>query len=457
MKKFLICLITFTLVFCGCVNNPGGGTSASDQPQSSGIEKPEDQETISIGAEKYILGVGTSKQMEIDLENAENPVFSSDNESVASVSPSGVITGVAPGSAKITVSAQSTLEAGKKISAEAAVSVNPAGYETLLGDEAEIKWLGRTFYHKNAVNCYNTASGFEIAFYGTRVTARIIAAGNLTPRIAVMIDGKKAKSAQILELTKAKEEKEYVLADNLTEGEHVLRVCKITEPYTTSMGIKSIMTDGYLLEPEDKELKIEVYGDSITTGHKNMRTTASEPADSTDNIQNGCLTYAYLTSEALDADINFMARVGIGLYSAWGRTFVLKDNWKKTYLSEYDFLYGGVNPDWDFKKYKPDAVIVNIGTNDVWYDWNIDTYEDELKKFIDGLFEVYGENTTIVIAGGMMTSDNLPVASAVAKKYASGRVGVIELERSAANHPRVRENEDSAELLTDYLRRIIKK
>ena len=272
-----------------------------------------------------------------------------------------------------------------------------------------------------------------------------------------MIDGKKAKSAQILELTKAKEEKEYVLADNLKEGEHVLRVCKITEPYTTSMGIKSIMTDGYLLEPEDKELKIEVYGDSITTGHKNMRTTASEPADSTDNIQNGCLTYAYLTSEALDADINFMARVGIGLYSAWGRPFVLKDNWKKTYLSENDFLYNGINPEWDFKKYKPDAVIVNIGTNDVWYDWNIDTYEDELKKFIDGLFEVYGENTTIVIAGGMMTSDNLPVASAVAKKYASGRVGVIELERSAANHPRVRENEDSAELLTDYLRRIIKK
>ena len=96
-----------------------------------------------------------------------------------------------------------------------------------------------------------------------------------------------------------------MLAENLEEGAHTIRVCKLTEPFTTSLGFVSLETDGYFLNrPKDRALKLEVYGDSITVGHKNMRTTAEEPDDSADKIQNGCMTYAWLAAEKVNAELN---------------------------------------------------------------------------------------------------------------------------------------------------------
>ena len=208
--------------------------------------------------------------------------------------------------------------------------------------------------------------------------------------------------------------------------------------------------------PADKALKIEVYGDSITAGHKNMRTTASEPADSTDNIQNGCVTYAWLSAQDLNAEINFMARTGIGVYSAWGSPYVLKNNWKNTYLSEYDFLHTPLkNPEWDFTAYVPDIVLINIGTNDYWYQWNAELYKSELKKFTDELFTLYGDDTKIVLLGGMMITGNISAMREVADMYEDKDVSVLQLPTSEASHPRKADNVKAAQVLTDYLKELI--
>lgn len=451
MKKFLLHILAATILLCCAVGCDKKNDSLS---LSGGGEKP--VPSVSFAQSEYSLGVGVNKQLEYDLENAKSVEFSSGDESVVSVSESGEITGVSEGKTKVTVRAISSTGEKTNVSASAVVYVTPSGYSALKGDETGIKWLGRTFYYENAVNCYNTASGFEVRFYGTKLTAEIISAGKKTPQIAVMIDGETAENGLIADLLKEKGEREYTLAENLPEGEHVVRVYKITEAYTTSMGVKKINTDGYLINVSDRDkMKIEVYGDSITTGHNNLRETAAEAAETADKLQNGCLTYAFLTAQSLNADVNVIARVGIGMYSAWGSSFVFKDNWKKTYLSEYDYLYGGVNPDWDFGKYTPDLVIINVGTNDVWYDWQIAQYKADLKQVCDELFAFYGEKLKIVIAGGMMNSDYLSVAKAVARNYADGSVTTVELPRSEANHPRVADNESAARTLTSFLNRFL--
>lgn len=455
MKKILIFLISVCLLFCGCAGGNQGGTQSPDDNQGGSDNQPAGNAEISIVENDYSLGVGITKMLEIEYKNVKTPTFESDNSDVVSVSPNGEISGKATGKAKITVRADSSVKEGEEVKAEINVSVNPSGYNTLKGDETAVKWLGRTFYYANAVNCYNTASGFEIIFYGTKVSAVFVSAGNKTPQICVMVDGKPSSSGRIIDLAKTKSEKEYVLAEGLTYGRHTLRVCKITEAYTSSMGVKSISTDGYLSDNFKTKIKTEFYGDSITTGHNNIRKSDAEEPESTDKVQNGCLTYAYLAAQSLNADISVSARVGIGLYSAWGNNFILKNNYKKTYLAEYDFLYGGINPQWDFKKYVPDFVIINIGTNDVWYDWKKDEYEKDLKKFVEDIFVLYGENTKIVLAGGMMVTDNLPICNSIAKSYKN--VYTLQLPSSTAGHPRIDDNKRAAVVLANYIKKLIAK
>ena len=449
MRKTVVFLISLCLLFCGCAGGDQSGSQTSGGGGGDSGNQPSVKAAISFVENDYSLGVGVSKKLEIESENAGTPVFESDNTGVVSVSSEGEITGKAIGTAKITVRAASVAEGGEEAKAEIDVSVNPSGYDTLSGDESAVKWLGRTFYFANAVNCYNTASGFEIIFYGTRASAVFVSAGNKTPQVCVMVDGESSESGEIIDLTKTKSEKEYVLAEGLTDGRHTIRVCKITEAYTSSMGVKSISTDGYLSDYFKTGIKTEFYGDSITTGHNVLRKNAAEEPESTDKIQDGCRTYAYLTAQNLGADISVTARVGIGLYSAWGNSFVLKNNWKKTCLSENDFLYGGFNPQWDFSKYVPDCVVINVGTNDVWFDWQPDAYKEDMKKFIEELFDLYGKDTKIVLVGGMMVSDNLSVLKALARTFEN--VYALELPRSAANHPRIDDNKKAADILTRYI------
>lgn len=440
IKRIAPILIAILLFLTGCTVNPGETEEAA----------------VAFDKAEYIVGVGSSVYAGITLTNAENVTYVSSDLEVAAVSESGKISGITPGSATITATAVAKNDANDKVSAKCTVFVNPSRYETLDGTEAEIKWLGRTFTEAGTVYCYNTSSGFEARFYGTRFSARIASAGDKTPQLCVLVDGEDSPAAHIVDLTKNKSTQTYILAEDLPRGEHTIRVCKITEAYTTSLGFVSLETDGYFLNrPEDRALKLEVYGDSITAGHKNMRTTPEEPDDSVDKIQNGCMTYAWLAANELNADLNVMARTGIGIYSAWGRPFVMKDNWDKTYLSENDFLATETgNPEWDFSRYIPDIVIINIGTNDYWYDKDETLYQQEMKNFCEELRNVYGSDTKIVLAGGMMITENMAALERVAAEFSDGNVTVLQLPESAANHPRIEDNRAAAEVLADYLKEL---
>ena len=454
MKK-VICLFFAFLFSSVCACTQSKADSSGSSPVDSSSLSPDIESSVSFDYDECSIGVGVSKTLDISFENVEIVSFRSSDESVVSVADDGTVTGVKIGKAEVMVTATSDPD-GEELSDVTTVYVNPEGYDELSGNERAVKWLGRTFYAQGAVNCYDTASGFEVRFYGTKLSAKIISAGNKTPQICVAVDGQKIMSASVIDLSKTRAERDYVLAENLDEGIHVVRVYKITEPFTSSMGVKKIVSDGYLINtPKTNKLKIEVYGDSITTGHNNLRETAAEAEDTADKIQNGCLTYAFLTAQNLKAEISVHARVGIGMYSAWGYSFVFKNNWKKTYLSENDFLYNGINPEWDFKKYIPDVVVINIGTNDVWFNWNETQYKTDMKKICDELFTLYGDNLKIVLVGGMMTSDNMPAMKAVAQEYFDGKVTTVTLPMSVANHPRVSDNENAAKTLTAYLKKTL--
>ena len=437
------------------------GNSLSDQSSESApqIPDPVPEGRLAFDKRNYGVGVGMTLQTSVSGENVGEISYNSSAPDVASVGADGKVTAIKEGIAEITASALSN-GSNTEIEAVCRVTVNSGKYTSLSGEETLIKWTGRNFFLDGGVNCYNTASGFEVNFYGTELRAEITAAGNKTPRICVLIDGSSDPAEQVIGLSKTKETTFYTLAENLSEGEHSVRVYKITEAYTTSLAFSEISTDGYFTDrPEDRSCKIEIYGDSITVGHNNLRGTPEE--NDSDNMQNGCLTYAWLAAEEFGADIRCMARTGIGLYCAWGNPFVLENNWKKTYLAENDFLHSpSVNPEWSDDGYRPDAVLVNIGTNDVWFDWADGgaRYKKKMKKFCEELWTRYGRDTEIILLYGMMTAGNEASLRSVSDELSGNGKNIVcrKLPASEANHPRVADHRAAAAELLKVLRERLK-
>ena len=127
---------------------------------------------------------------------------------------------------------------------------------------------------------------------------------------------------------------------------------------------KSIrITDGAFVTsaPDCKEKTIEFIGDSITCGFGNLRCDGGYGYKSIE--QDGGLTYAHLTSEALGAENRIIARSGIGFMSRDGISGdSLYDYYTKTASLPGDNLLFG--EEYDFENNPADVIVINLGTND---------------------------------------------------------------------------------------------
>ena len=105
-----------------------------------------------------------------------------------------------------------------------------------------------------------------------------------------------------------------------------------------------------------KKHKIEFYGNSITCGMADEDTTGKDRG--TGPFENGYMSYAAITARHFDAEFYSMSRSGIGVTVSW---FPMV-------MSE---MYYRLDPtdstsQWNFKKYTPDLVVINLFQNDSW-------------------------------------------------------------------------------------------
>lgn len=151
----------------------------------------------------------------------------------------------------------------------------------------------------------------------------------------------------------------YRLADNLDTGKHRVELYKLTESdrgSTAFFGFTLAPGGTTLTEPAPKTRKIEFYGNSITCG------LAVEDASGKDNggsiFENNYLSYAAITARNFNAQASYIAISGIGIQISWSPR-------------KMPDLYDRLNPDdpnskWDFRRYTPDIVVVNLLQNDSW-------------------------------------------------------------------------------------------
>jgi hypothetical protein len=235
-----------------------------------------------------------------------------------------------------------------------------------------LKNIGRFYISKKrkAQMLTFSCSGFEVIFYGTELLAYFVATEggkrDGEGAIAVVID--KTPFAQARKVVLDKPEALYTLAKDLAPGVHHLRVYRRTESACSAMGWQYLLTDGEFRPlASRKRLQIEFYGDSITAGNGVEGFLGDDNFET--RTENALISYAALASEKLDADFAIIAIGGYPLYkSPWTALPTIKSIPQMFSFADYDWGTNFTNYiSWDNRRFVPDIVVINLGTNDEQY------------------------------------------------------------------------------------------
>jgi lysophospholipase L1-like esterase len=191
-------------------------------------------------------------------------------------------------------------------------------------------------------------------FDGTQVSMNLDDGSNKN-RFSVVVDGAAPKT-----VTTSPGQTSMTLAAGLSNGAHDLVVWRNTEAsigVTQFSGFSSFGPAGALLAPDPAAgRRIEVIGDSLSVG-------AGVEGDATcaggiDAYTNNYLAYGSVAARAMGADVVTIAWSGIGVYRNYdGST-------SNTMPARYPFAIPNDGTPWDFSRYQPDVVVINLGTND---------------------------------------------------------------------------------------------
>jgi lysophospholipase L1-like esterase len=204
------------------------------------------------------------------------------------------------------------------------------------------------------------------------------------------------------------EMKSYPVTVSSNQKKHHLAIYKATE--ATTGGVLFGGTTAKIIEssaPKSRK-KIELIGDSITSGFGNDTTTI--PCDKGDwfSHHNAYWAYGPVLSRALDADFVLSSVSGYGMYRNWNDEHldepIIPDVYENLYLNKdsskpYDFAF------------QPDLVSICLGTNDLSdgngtkarLPFNEDKYVSNYIDFIKMVYK-HAPNTRIVLLNSPMVS-----------------------------------------------------
>jgi lysophospholipase L1-like esterase len=203
----------------------------------------------------------------------------------------------------------------------------------------------------------------------------------------------------------------------LSWGNHTVQLRKRSEAATGSIWIGDITTDGTLIPSAATVRKIEVVGDSISVGY-GLDGTA--PCSNSAALEDNPKTYAALAATSLNADYSIVAYSGRGLT----RNYVSATPDSNPTMPILYTRYGANDADNSYtfpSDWTPDAVVINLGTNDwgyILYDssgnpydarpkLDITTYTNTMVSFVKSIQGHY-PNAQFFLLSSPMLGDGYP-------------------------------------------------
>lgn len=374
--------------------------------------------------------------------------------------------------------------AADSTSAEADISVqeDTLSAKTFTADSSNVKLLGRNYLADDGTLwVVHSASGVEFSFTGTKASVTIVGdsgagtaqnSGN-EARFAVYVNGKLTMDELVTE-----PEKTYEIFSSDAEAETVVRIIKLSESANSTFGIKSIDAEctGGIQPTAPKDLKIEFIGDSITCGYG----VDDEDRDHhfKCSTEDATKAYAFKTAQALDADYSLVSYSGNGIISGYtndGKKVESQQvppvytKFAKSW-GNYNGIFNVSDLDWDFSKFQPDFVVINLGTNDASYTKGdkekVLEYADAYAEFLKVVREK-NPNAHIICSLGVMGADLMVGVKKAAEKYTEEtgdtNISTFQFKTQDGNangyaadwHPTAKTHDIAAAELTEYIKSLM--
>ena len=351
-----------------------------------------------------------------------------------------------------------------------------------------VNTYGRVFYNSDlgGVTFINSASGFEVRFRGTELRAEVqtVSGGGSYSNgmFSVFVDGETDSNAKILKAERSVGgmSDEVTIAEGLTDGEHVVKVLKRTPSNRDRLIVSQISTDGEILPaPAKPSLNIEFYGDSITCGEGVLRAYKDENGNIKDSAlytqetQNVFQSYAGECAKYLGAAFRVFGRGGIALkYTDFTKErYTVANNYGSMAvdLAAAEYPY-------DYNSYRPDAVVIYLGTNDYFRSQKGTAKDDNGVAYSKGGMKIavvnfvrdvigryYGKNIPVFVCSNLMapgsgldvimenavTELKSDFPNAVAVKFDKG------VTTDKGGHPVVEDSEIAGAKLAGEIRRVL--
>lgn len=327
-------------------------------------------------------------------------------------------------------------------------------------DDDRIEYMGRLGMNEQGfAEIYWPGSSIKILFEGTGIKA-LLKDENGENYFNVILDG---DSISILKPDTL--QTIYTLATGLSSGSHTIELFKRTEwdrGKTWFYGFKTGKKTKILTPGPSKKKSIEFYGNSITAGYAVEDYSGKDSPDSI--FTNNYLSYAAITARHFNAAYSCIARGGIGIMVSW-------------YPLIMPELYNRLDPEdeyslWDFSKFTPEVVVVNLFQNDSWI-VKMNDYEEFQHRFrtqapdedfiiqsYSGFLRLlrtkYPESHIICMLGNMdITREGSPwpgyIEKAVAGMEDEKTYTLFVAFKQTPGHPRIEEQEEMANKLIDFI------
>ena len=268
----------------------------------------------------------------------------------------------------------------------------------------------------------------------------------------------------------------------------------MSEDNANCLLIHGFSSDGSFLPVSDRKYKFEFIGDSITSGEGTYGNQAEE--DWIPMFMSSSRNYAVMVSDILNADYRLLSQGGWGVLCGWDNN--PRHNLPSCYEKICGLLQGesneklGAMKPYNFASWQPDAVIVNLGTNDasafnqpMWQNPLTGesfkqrtapdgSYEKEdLERFQNAVFNFLilirqnNPGSHIIWVYGMLGYElTLPIVDSInkyRKQTGDHKVSFLQLPATtsktvgARNHPGIKSHKRCAKVLAEYLETLLER